>query len=208
MKITMPLPLLNFPVCTHKILAGCIALFILMQAFIPRFVVTGNDSRVLSQIIETQSILFKFFSLSTVPLQIVGDLFNEPSRRAAPVKQPRQHESSGPNSSTDFFLTQGESWSQTVRWAGQLLPYSVAATGSHQSEGVRASLSQCLLPSHLPPGFYWVFLFIFLVLPRNNVGEYARALFSVAGLYAQRVGVRWVFSLFNSYSGEGSLSWF
>jgi hypothetical protein len=206
MKITMPLPLFNFPVCTHKILAGCVALFILLSSVVPRFALTGNDYRVLSQVIQTQSLLFSYFSLSALPLTIVYDLFD--GARQNPAQQPEKESTgSGPNPSTDYSLMNNDSRAGAARLEQQRAGYPARAGVSPECRVFPMEALTALGRVIAPPGYLCLFVIMFFfLLPRSSVGEYAARLFLLVQSSAQLWCSSWVFSLSIHHECVRSLS--
>jgi hypothetical protein len=81
-----------------------VAVSIMLNSLMPRFSVNQKECDILSQILESQSCLLCFFSFSSIPLRIVGDLFANPQSTPQKAQKGKQKSDSTSTSSSDFSI--------------------------------------------------------------------------------------------------------
>jgi len=95
-----------FPFLSHvrdRLVTGFIVVCILLNGFVPKFSIDTSGREVFSQIMASQSILLHFFVLSTIPKNIVGEIFKERNLPPAQQKQqPAKQRQNSSNSSADY----------------------------------------------------------------------------------------------------------
>jgi hypothetical protein len=158
---------------TGKMAAVGIIFCIMLNCFVPRFSLSAHNQDIIAQILSSQSSLLQFFSLSTVPLKIVGSIFE--NSRTLPC-----------SAGTKLPGTDDEG-----RCADSSTDYSVCACGKrsaapqfgigHQSDiAGRVSLQTALFQGNMGKGQAGpvahtitcpaVVRFVFL-LPRSTIGD-------------------------------------
>ncbi|MCX5782416.1 MAG: hypothetical protein NT145_06910 [Elusimicrobia bacterium] len=154
------------------VLAGMIIFSILINALVPRFALSQEDFGVLSKIMQQQSTLLRFFSLSSIPLNIVNEIFCESQNVKSDVKTslPGQKKESKTNSCSEFsFISFGTTLNLT----------KLNTQGSEGSGGSIfgiSGFSRNYLTGDLinfsPHLFIFVsFLLFFFLLPRSSVND-------------------------------------
>ena len=186
------------------VLAVMIVFSILVNAFIPRFAVSQDDLSTLSQIIEQQSTLLRFFSLSSVPLDIVNQLFAE-SRvvpnglQSGKTEKKKEHKT---NAQSDFSIISlegagniGKSGAQ--RLAGKDMGVLFSEISGFLQNSIRGS------PINISPHpfVFCVILILFFLLPRSSVND-AAAIMTRSRVYTQLGSPSWVF-LFPNNNASG-----
>ena len=179
----------------NGILAVMIVLSILVNAFIPRFAVSQDDLSTLSQIIDQQSTLLRFFSLSSLPLDIVNQLFADSQVSSGSIQtgkseKKKEHKT---NTQSDFSIISlegagniGKSGSQ--RLAGKDISVSLAEITGFMQNSIRGS------PIHVSPHpfIFCIILILFFLLPRSSVND-AAAIMNRSRVYTQLGKPSWVF---------------
>ncbi len=180
----------------NSLLAVVIVFSILINAFIPRFALSQEDSDVFSQIMQQQTTLLKFFSLSTIPLDIVNQLFAQGQNVQAAAKKDTAEKKKNrkTNNSADFSIislekTQNISKPNSLRQnAGDLVSIFFNAFSPFNSN-IRGSP-----PTINPHTFiFCAFLLLFFLLPRNSTNDTYAIILTIASKYTQLGFPSWVF---------------
>jgi len=192
-KNTILFPLRN------SVLAVMVIFSILINAFIPRFAVSQDDLNTLSQIIEQQSTLLRFFSLSSIPLKIVDELFSEGQSLSAGVQKsnPEKKKEREANSSSDFSII---STQRTLNTGRSNLLRSVVKDLSFLFSGASGSSQSCIRGSPLKisphPIVFCLILMLFFMLPRSSINDNIARLNRF--IYTQLGFPSWVFYCLNN----------
>lgn len=188
----------------NSILAVMIVFSILANSFIPRFAVSQDDLNTLSQIMEQQSALLRFFSLSAIPLNIVNELFaaSQVSTGVQANKSEKKKEHKA-NTLSDFSIISLEKAGNfgkpgIQRLAGKDIGVSYSGITGFSQNNIRGSP-----PTISPhPFIFCIILILFFLLPRSSVND-AAAFMNRVSVYTQLGFPSWVF-LFptNNVSGR------
>ena len=187
--------LVHFPL-RHSILAVMVVLSILANALIPRFAVSQDDLNTISQIIEQQSTLLRFFSLSSVPLNIVNQLFADSQVSSVGVQSnsPAKKKEHKSNAQSDFSIISIEG----ARSAGKsgvqrLTGKDISVTLSEISGFAQNSIRGSPINVSPHPFIFCIIVILFFLLPRSSVNEAAAVIMNRVRVYTQLGFPSWVF---------------
>lgn len=153
-----------------RILAGLAVFCILLNGLVPRFSIQARDYAVLSRIIKTQSILLQFFSFSSIPSRIVGELMGN---AALPQREHKGSQSqNSANTSTDFSIRSGELKPTDSRQAGLVQPCD-AGVMPGISSAIHFAVERLGSPVAPPAGGMLCLLLLLCLLPRSNIDDNA-----------------------------------
>lgn len=181
-----------------RFLAGLMVFCIMINGFIPRFSIGAKDYEVLSDIMQRQSSLLRFFSFSTLPVKLVNDLFA--GRGALPQsahkKAPKHQNTNSSNTSVDhsFIGFDNKTNSGRLGVAQRISDTAKQVAGA----GVSALMAAAEPMDEAPPGERFAFLALMLLcfmLPRSSVSD-GHASFSFSRkTCTQLAETSWVFYL-------------
>ncbi|MHB9156056.1 MAG: hypothetical protein ACYC5N_10290 [Endomicrobiales bacterium] len=170
----------------ERILAVLIGACFVINGLVPRHRIAADEYEVLSQIMQQQSALLRFFSFSSLPVKLVNDLFSEYHDMAADPsgKTPREGQKKSPDTSSDYSLVSFDKTGMNRPGFAQRVSEGVpAAAGAFQPLPVTPDAG-----STSPPGERHVFLLLLLflfLLPRSSLSEGAVRAFSFRGYGAR-----------------------
>jgi hypothetical protein len=183
----------------EKTLAVFVVLCIAVNALIPKFAIAENDYSTLCKIMQSQSVLLEFFSFSTLPAKIVGELFNEHNPLAtAQHKTPAgQDTKNTSNTSSDFSISASTMKDASTKFLSQ------RSIGDGGFGAVIFRKCHSLMPggerTKAPPGaFFALFIILMFYFLRARSSLPDAAIFSFAKYKTQFNNLNWVFSLSNT----------
>lgn len=182
----------------ERMLAVFVVLCIIVNALMPRFAIDANDYSTLCQIMKSQSVLFEFFSFSTIPVKIVNELFNEQRNEMQPLagkKSPKNDTSNASNTASDFSITasgfkdvSNRGYSQKgSAFGGNAVAVYRNYTGALQDD----------FASGAPPGIWFglfAVLMFFFLRARSALPDAAAVIYNYAFSKPNSL-LNWVFSL-------------
>lgn len=179
-----------------KFLAGLMVFCIMVNGFIPRFSIGAKDYEVLSQIMQRQSSLLRFFSFSTLPVKIVNDLFAGRGAlpQAAHKKAPKHQDTNTTNTSVDYSFINFDKKTNANR-LGVALRIGDAAMQA-AGIGVSALVAAARATDEAPPGERFALLALILIcfmLPRSSVPDGPASFSFARNPYTQLDKTSWVF---------------
>lgn len=181
-----------------KFLAGLMVFCIMVNGLIPRFSIGAKDYEVLSQIMQRQSSLLRFFSFSTLPVKLVDDLFA--GRGALPQsahkKAPKQQNTNSTNTSADYSFINFDKKTSVNRSgiAQRIGDTAMQAAGA----GISVLVTAAKPLDEAPPGERFALLALILLcfmLPRSSVSDGPAVLSFARDTYTQLAKTSWVFYL-------------
>ena len=182
----------------EKALAVFVVLCIFANALVPKFAIDSKDYSTLCQIMKSQSVLFEFFSFSSIPVKIVNELFNEQRGVMQPLAQkkaPKNDTSNTSNTASDFSISATNIRDASVKFLSQRV---------HDLEGNVASVFSKYFSappdtrsSGAPPGVYlgFIALLMFYFMRARSALPDAAVINSLSIYRTQFKNLNWVFSL-------------
>jgi len=157
---------------------------------------------------QQQTTLLRFFSLSTIPLDIVNELFAQSQNVSTTAKKDSSEKKQGhkANSSSDFSIislerTQSIGKSNVWRSGAKDANMAFISVASLFKNYIRGSP-----PTICPHSFiFCAFLILFFLLPRSSTNENYAAVLTIVSKYTQLGFPSWVFYCLINSDAKGKL---
>jgi hypothetical protein len=156
-----------------KYLAAVTVFCLLVNVAAPRCNISPRDYDVLSQVMGVQTMLMECFSLSAIPMKIIGELMKDAAATAPGQQRKKKQDGNTPAASTDFSIVSAETRMGLARYSHGVTAGVGCTSLSDMFQCGDANSAPLRSPVEPPGGVGVILLLFFFLLPRSGLDDNA-----------------------------------